>query len=144
MAMNVAAFILAIYGAILSTALGYLAYLRERRRLRIWFGLEAIGGPSCLVVHVVCDGPRPVAVHDGALMFADGGCYSPTMTKGPHLPRRLEDGDEIVFRYVFAEVDEETAGFLARDTSGREYRQRFSEDFIDQASLFRQVVAPKS
>lgn len=133
--------VLAVYAALLSSVLGYMTYRRERRRLNIWFQLELTGGPAALAVHVVGDGPRPVNVAEAWLRVDDGGGYSPTRLDSLRLPRRLEDGDELVLRFPIAEVDERIVGVVVHDTTGREHRELFTRDFLGQIALFRQASA---
>ncbi|HTA15754.1 MAG TPA: hypothetical protein VK781_12940 [Solirubrobacteraceae bacterium] len=140
--MQILSLIVAVYGAVVATCLGYLTYRRERHRVRLRFRLEAGGDePPCLAIYVVNQGIRAVTIRSGHFFWIDeeGGLGPDLRSAGP-LPARLDDGDELRLGVPIDEVIGEPDGFLIEDTTGREHRQQFSPAFFEQLTLFRRWV----
>lgn len=138
--VEILSFVVAAYGALLATYLGYLTYRRERHRVHVRPRLEVgIGPRPGLAVYVVNTGSRSVTVRSGAFVFDDGGRLG--VGADSPLPTKLEDGDEVVLRVPIELVPDHAVGFAVADTTERWHVIRLSAAFHEQLALFRRLLA---
>src|SRR4051794_20557068 len=94
-------FIVGAYGALLSSLLGYLAWKRERNRVKLFYMLH-MGDriPRTLVIYVVNVGSRPVTLTQGFFDYGRGeGGFTPSTSDEDGLPKRLEEGEQFELKY---------------------------------------------
>jgi hypothetical protein len=119
---------LAAYGAILSTALGYLTWRKERHRLH--FSTRFVRGHDTarLEITVINTGFRPLHLQAAYFELDDGGGYLPTSDEELGLPCKLAEGDSLPMHFDAADLWPGTSTFIVRDHN-REHRKEFSRDF---------------
>jgi hypothetical protein len=129
--MQIAAFILAAYGAVLSSALGYLAWWKERRRVH--FSARFVRGHDSarLEISIVNTGFRPVTLESAHFETADGGGYLPAFDEYLGLPCKLAEGDLLPRQFDALDLWAGTAAFVVR-AYDREHRHVFDQDFRKQ------------
>jgi len=140
--VQILSLMVAAYGAVVATCLGYLTYRRERHRVRLRFRLEAGDGPPGLAIYIVNLGLRAVTIRRG-VFFWNGheGHFGPDFRRSGEFPARLSDGDELRLWIAIDDVVGKPDGLTVEDTTGREHHQQFSPAFVEQLALFRQWLA---
>jgi hypothetical protein len=141
--VQVVSLVIAGYGAVVASYLGYLTYRRERHRIRLHFRFEKIEDkPPGLAVFVANVGLRAVTIRDGWFFWkGEQGGIGPAFWQTGELPARVEDGDELkLYIEIQWVVDDPTPdGFAVEDATGRVHSQLFTADFPEQLTLFRQL-----
>jgi len=130
---------LALYGAVLSSWLAYLAWRRDRHSLHFfphhshrhdWYGLH---------ISVVNVGFRPIIL-EGVMFEQPGGAG---YLNGPgadiEMPFRLDEGEQVVFSFHAEDIEPDTTAFLVRDTHRRTHRMEFSES-LEALRGFKEFV----
>lgn len=115
--------LLAIYGAVLSTALALLRFREWRRRLKVSCRVGSLpsvtgGGPWVIEVACVNVGHRPIEVKDVVLLTTTGQglTVGRSVYRGgsPHqLPEVIQDGESVVAKFFFSEVERYLNGLNA-------------------------------
>jgi hypothetical protein len=118
---------IALYGAGLSSFLGYLTWRRERRRVRLFQTYQRSHAGSALLISVVNGGIRPVTLVSAHFEQPEGG-YLPTLDAELGLPRKLEDGDVLAMSFDAEDVEPDTIAFVVRDSHGDEHRMDLDRD----------------
>jgi hypothetical protein len=140
--VQVVSLVIAGYGALLASYLGYLTYRRERHRVWLRFRLEKIGNAAPgLAVFVVNVGLRVVTIRDGWFFWrGEQGGTGPAFWQTGALPARVDDGDELKLWIELEDVVHHPPpdGFAVEDAAGNVYRQEFSADFLAQLAVFRE------
>ena len=131
---------LALYGAVLSSVLGFLAWRRDRHSLRFfathsrrsdWYGLQ---------LSVVNVGFRPVILESISFEQADGSGYLNQLDGGPHFPFRLDEGEQVVLGFHCEDIEPNTTAFVVRDTHRRQHRFEFTPEVRDTFHGFQEFV----
>ena len=136
--------VVAIYGAVLSTALGWNAVQRDRRRLRIrlqWITRQEPG----ITVKCVNTGHRPIGVEDVRFATRDAWARTPVPmfaarmvgwrakdhpsppTGNSTLPILLDESDSAEFHFALDERFDPAGGLIVVDGFGRFHRYRFKD-----------------
>lgn len=131
---------LAIYGAALSSYLGYLAWRKDRHSIRFfchrsrhhdWYGLN---------IAVVNVGFRPVILESVSFEQPGGAGYLNGLEGDVELPIRLDEGEQIVFPFHAEDIEPDTTAFVVRDTHRRIHRLEFVPAQRDALDAFREFV----
>src|SRR4051794_36270401 len=129
--------VLGVYGAAVTTALGYLTWRRDRHAIRFFAAYQRSSDWRGLVLNVVNVGFRPVTLHDAWFDQADGGGYLPDLDENLGLPRRLEEGDQLALRFEIDDIEPDAAALLVRDTFRREHRFELTEEVRQELHRLR-------
>lgn len=129
--MDWATFVLAVYGAGLSSFLAVLAWKRDRPRLI--FSSKVVSGGTWMQLHVtvVNGGHRPIALESAQFETTDGQGYLMTLDESLGLPCKLEVGDALPMTFDVRDLWEGTWAFTVRAYDG-EHRHAFDADFRGQ------------
>jgi hypothetical protein len=132
---------LAIYGAVLSSVLGYLTWRKDRHRIRFFTTYHRRHDWYGLMISVVNVGFRPVTLHD-VYFEQDGGNsgYLNELDSNLGLPRRLSEGEQLLLSFHAEDIEPDTTAFVIRDTFRREHRMEFTAETFDQLNSFRSMV----
>src|SRR5262245_24733659 len=96
---------LAVYGAVLSSFLGYLAWQKERHSIRFfchhsrrsdWYGLH---------IAVVNVGFRPVTLESVSFEQPGGAGYLNGLEGDIEMPSRLDEGEQVVFSFHAEDIE---------------------------------------
>jgi hypothetical protein len=97
--MQMATFVLAVWGAMLSTTLAVVALQRERRRLKVevFFGHHKAEGMSMtqptLTLRCVNTGSRALRISDASIVWESGDLVMPLLSDS--LPAKLEADEHV-------------------------------------------------
>lgn len=127
--MEVATAAVAVYGAVLSSFLAFLAWRKDRRRVHFSNGFVRGESGARLEITVVNTGFRPVALASAHFETSDGGGYLPTPDEELGFPCKLSEGDTLPLRFDSDDIWPETSAFVVRGHDGREHRHVFDRDF---------------
>lgn len=131
---------LAVYGAALSTALGYLTWRRDRHSIRFFLTFQRRHDWYGLMVSVVNVGFRPVTLHDIWFEQTEGRGYLNELDKNLGLPKRLDEGEQIALSFHAEDIEPDTTALVIRDTHRREHRMEFTAEVRHQVDGFRDFV----
>jgi hypothetical protein len=124
--MNWLTLALATYGTVVSTCLGYLAWRKDRHRLRFHASYHSRHDWYGLVISVVNVGFRPITLHDVHFEQAVGSGY-------------LNDLDsKLALSFHVEDIEPDTTAFIVRDTDRREHRMEFTPQVRAQLDAFRE------
>jgi hypothetical protein len=119
---------IAIYGAALSSFLGFLTWHRERQQ--IYFAPRYVKGHDTarLEVVVVNTGHRPVTLSGAFFEYTDGGGYWPMSDDEDGLPRKLAEGDSLTLTIDHLDLDPQVSA-LVMEGYPRDFRHDFDAAF---------------
>jgi hypothetical protein len=119
---------LAVYGAVLSSFLGYLAWRREHQQVH--FASKFVRGErgGRLEIVIVNTGHRPVSLAGAHFEYADGtGGYWPASDEETDLPCKLSEGDSLSIVVDETDLDPEVSVLVVQGY-GQEFRHIFDTD----------------
>jgi hypothetical protein len=138
--LSVVALLLGIYGAALSTLLGYLAWRKDNRRLHMSLTQIHRGSDALIQITVFNTGFRPVALRDAHFQTEDGTSgYLMALDSELGLPTKLGEGDIKQFEFPTEEIWPETDRFVL---SG--YDREYTLVFAPETRRFIRQARPRS
>lgn len=114
--------LIALYGAALSTGLGYLAWRRDRHSIRFFVTYHHRHNWYGMVVSVVNVGFRPVTLNDLHFEQLGGRGYLNELDENLGLPKRLDQGEQLSLSFHAEDIEPDTTALVVRDTHRREHR----------------------
>lgn len=120
---------IAVYGAGVSSYLGYLTWRRERQQ--IYFAPKYVKGHDTarLEIVVVNIGHRPVTLAGAFFQYGDGsGGYWPLSDGEDGLPHKLGEGDSMTLTIDHLDLEPEVSTLILQSYP-REFRHDFDTDF---------------
>lgn len=131
---------LAIYGAMLSTVLGYLTWRKDRHCVRFFMTQSRRGDWYGMIVSVVNAGLRPVTLNDVRFEQPNGQGYMNGYESNVVFPHRLAEGEQLVFAFHAEDIERDTTALVMQDTHRREHRMEFTQDVHNQLEAFRDFI----
>jgi hypothetical protein len=131
---------IAVYGAALSTALGYLAWRKDRHSIRFFVTYHRRHDWYGLVVSAVNVGFRPVILTDLHFEQAGGGGYLNELDANLGLPKRLDQGEQLILSFHAEDIEPDTTALVVRDTHRREHRMEFTQEVQHEVDAFREFI----
>jgi len=113
---------LAVYSTLLSTALGWLAWKRDRHGVRLFTSFHRGSGYAEMWVAAVNVGFRPVTLQSAMFEQGGGGGYLNDLDENLGLPVRLDEGQQHVFHFPLEDIETDTVALVVTDTLRREHR----------------------
>jgi hypothetical protein len=132
--------VLAVYAAALSTVLGYLTWRKDRHSVRFFVTYHRRHDWYGLVLSVVNAGFRPVTLNDAHFEQTRGSGYLNTSDETLGLPKRLDEGEQLVLSFHAEDIELDTTAFVIRDTHRREHRMEFTPDVRNEIDAFREFI----
>ncbi|UUY01791.1 DUF3450 domain-containing protein [Svornostia abyssi] len=133
--------VLAVYGAGLSTVLGYLAWHRERHVVDVFGACSGSGEWYGMQLSVVNTGRRPVVVHGIHMECADGRpCFIDIEGASP-FPKRLDESAELVVSAHAEDIERDVTAIVVTDSRRREHLTPFTEEMHEVLEAFCEHVA---
>ena len=130
---------IAVYGAALSSLLGYLAWRKDRHSLRFfshfsrrhdWYGLH---------ISVVNVGFRPIIL-ESVTFEQPGAGYLNDLEGDVELPLRLDEGEQAIFPFHAEDIEPDTTAFVVRDTHRRVHKMEFTASLWEAFQGFKEHV----
>ena len=130
--LTVITILIALWGAVLSTILAFKDFHRDRRSLKVSYGLAItsdLGGNSItlICVEAVNTGHRPITITGGGLLIDDGRTFVQPYNRAipTKFPARLEDGESL---HLYIDLDRAQLTGLDLARKGAKFTGAFVKD----------------